>query len=196
MSTLTLAARYHRVWSQQRLSLNGRGQPRFYSRRPSLPRYRITTRVNSFRIVHDVLVLWWMLSICVARECRGCRCTPRATKKSFIGIFVDMRQKWGSIWWGAPLPPADEMKRKLVAVYYARFFWSRKVHPHRENPGYAYGVISLVRFSFSYCSYLYIELSVCFSKVFVSIPVIISESFDFPITEIFYFRVRLAYTTA
>ena len=34
-------------------------------------------------------------NIGVAKGCRGCRYTPRATEKFFPGIFLEMRGKWG-----------------------------------------------------------------------------------------------------
>ena len=57
--------------------------------------------VDSVRCGHvDIGVAW---------GCTGCRCTPRAMKNVFLGIFVGTRQKMGLNL--VRCAPADEIKR-------------------------------------------------------------------------------------
>jgi len=75
--------------------------------------------------------------------------SPRVTKKNFfLGIFVGMRQTWGWIWW---VHPHKEIKKVVAGSIWRIRPWKRgwrlkkvikfsvknKVHPRRQNPGYA-----------------------------------------------------------
>ena len=65
-------------------------------------------------------------TIGVARECRGCRCTPpRATEKIFLGNFIEMRQNGVEV---GDVYPADETKKWVVAIYdYGKKAMTKKV---------------------------------------------------------------------
>jgi len=108
----------------------------------------------------------------VARECRGCRHSPRSTRNNFsrhycwyetkMGLNLvrctpQMREKgswWQYIIWCIWPCKSVYWLRKVIT-----FLVKKKVHPRRENAGYVYGYMRYVTVYINCCFFVHLMLS-------------------------------------
>jgi len=111
-------------------------------------------------LVCEMTVITWTVCLSVHRRSQGgaggAGAPPRATGKKFFSRQFLL--KWGKNGVNlARCTPADEilvayvtdmtMQKKVMTKKRSSDFWSGKVHPRRENPGYAYADLAVIKTS-------------------------------------------------